>query len=82
MDVEKHNELADRKFTKSNYNILYFFIEEDDEDDVIIPGVGPIAMHASNRDDPLLEIQDDVNYLLVFFSLHKYDYILGRRFRC
>ncbi len=34
-------------------------------------------MHASNRDDPLLEIQDDVNYLLVFFSLHKYDYIQG-----
>ncbi len=57
-------------------------LAEDDEDDVIIPGVGPIAMHASNRDDPLLEIQDDVNYLLVFFSLHKYDYILGRRFRC
>lgn len=26
-----------------------------------IPGAGPIAMHASNRDDPLLEIKDDVD---------------------
>ncbi|CAF1080724.1 unnamed protein product [Adineta steineri] len=31
----------------------------DDEDNVIIPGVGPIGMYASNRDDPLLEIKDD-----------------------
>jgi periodic tryptophan protein 1 len=33
--------------------------QEDDEDNVLMPGVGPIAMHASNRDDPLLEIKDD-----------------------
>ncbi|CAF4250683.1 unnamed protein product [Rotaria sp. Silwood2] len=44
MDVEKRDELDD---------------QEDDEDNVRIPGVGPIAMHASNRDDPLLEIKDD-----------------------
>jgi hypothetical protein len=31
-----------------------------------MPGVGPIAMHASNRDDPLLEIKDDVNILSFF----------------
>ena len=45
MDVEKRNELE----------------EDDDEDNVIIPGVGPIAMHASNNDDPLLEIKDEVS---------------------
>lgn len=37
-----------------------------------MPGVGPIAMHASNRDDPLLEIKDDVKYLLVVL-LNQYD---------
>jgi hypothetical protein len=41
-------------------------VDEDDEDNVIIPGAGPIAMHASNRDDPLLEIQDDVGSLSFF----------------
>ncbi|CAF1251924.1 unnamed protein product [Rotaria magnacalcarata] len=44
MDVEKRQEKDD---------------QEDDENDIFIPGVGPIAMHASNRDDPLLEIKDD-----------------------
>ncbi len=43
--------------------LFIFFIEEDDEDNLRIPGVGPIAMHAANRDDPLLEIKDDVNFL-------------------
>jgi hypothetical protein len=50
--------------------LILFFIEEDDEDNLVMPGVGPIAMHASNRDDPLLEIQDDVNMLLCLNHLN------------
>jgi len=63
----ERDELNDRKFSK-NFSFLYslFIIEEDEEDNIVIPGVGPIAMHASNRDDPLLEIQDDVNILSFF----------------
>ncbi|UJR36697.1 hypothetical protein I4U23_029414 [Adineta vaga] len=45
MDVEKYNDQINQ--------------DDEDDDNVIIPGAGPIAMHASNRDDPLLEIQDD-----------------------
>lgn len=43
--------------------ICFFLTEEDEEENLVIPGVGPIAMHASNRDDPLLEIKDDVSFL-------------------
>lgn len=43
MDVEKRDDLED----------------QDEEDNLVIPGVGPIAMHASNLDDPLLEIKDE-----------------------
>ena len=49
------------------------FKEEDEEGTVHIPGVGPIAMHASNRDDPLLEIKDDVSSLL----LHSTSILIG-----
>jgi hypothetical protein len=63
----ERDELNDRKFSK-NFSFLYslFIIEEDEDDNVLMPGVGPIAMHASNRDDPLLEIKDDVNFLFTF----------------
>ncbi|CAF0807161.1 unnamed protein product [Adineta ricciae] len=44
MDVEKQDDKID---------------QDDDDDNILIPGVGPIAMHASNTDDPLLEIKDD-----------------------
>jgi hypothetical protein len=78
MDVENRDELDDRKF-KNNYKFSYsvFFIEEDEDDNVRIPGVGPIAMHASNRDDPLLEIQDDVRLLFILLR-HKYDLYRGK----
>jgi hypothetical protein len=61
---------------QNNYKFLFlyslFFIEEDEDDKVLMPGVGPIAMHASNRDDPLLEIQDDVSFSFIF-EFDKYD---------
>lgn len=65
MDTEKTDE---RKFGKFHRFWSDLFTEEDDEDDINIAGAGPIAMHASNRDDPLLEIQDDVNSFLVHRS--------------
>jgi hypothetical protein len=68
MDVGKHDELDERKFQKLDQFLssYFIFIGEDDEDNLVMPGAGPIAMHASNRDDPLLEIQDDVNILSFF----------------
>ena len=55
--------------TRIDLILLFFFIEEDDdEDNLVMPGVGPIAMHASNQDDPLLEIKDDVNRFCSFIS--------------
>jgi hypothetical protein len=42
-------------------SLFFVFIEDDeDQDNLQMPGAGPIAMHASNHDDPLLEIKDDV----------------------
>ena len=64
----------------------FSFIAEDDDDDdnnIVIPGVGPIAMHASNTDDPLLEIKDDVRIRLdVISNSIKICAFLGRRFGC
>ena len=42
--------------------------DDDDDDNVVIPGAGPIAMHTSNKDDPLLEIKDDVNIFFLISS--------------
>ena len=64
MDIGKHNDQINRMWWKKQYLEVSFYLfiveDDDDEDNVIIPGVGPIAMHASNNDDPLLEIKDDV----------------------
>ena len=55
-------------FENRSYKIDFFFVfhswlftEADNEDNTVMPGMGTIAMHASNKDDPLLEIKDDVN---------------------
>ncbi|CAF1528544.1 unnamed protein product, partial [Didymodactylos carnosus] len=32
---------------------------DNEQDDLNMPGIGPIAVHASNTDDPLLEIKDE-----------------------
>jgi hypothetical protein len=54
--------MDDRKIENFSFVSLFFvFIEDDeDQDNLQMPGAGPIAMHASNHDDPLLEIKDDV----------------------
>jgi hypothetical protein len=74
MDTEKRDELEERKVSKRKILIdIFSFVEEDDEDNLVMPGAGPIAMHASNRDDPLLEIQDDVKIISFNKIIEIYD---------
>lgn len=47
---------------------LISYVEDDDGENFLMPGVGPIAMHASNRDDPLLEIKDEVCKIFCFLK--------------